>query len=127
MQSHQEPVTHDSATRYEASRTLATRYTKEVILQDTAWQWAVWFIHHNGQSGTRCPYFPEICFVGSDTCVECPGCEAIQIVTAHTGRVYCKNKKAELKPLPDIYFLPEGRDRLNLPATPQLPPEPCPW
>lgn len=127
MQAHEETVKHDAAQRYEASRTIATRYIKDDFLQSEAWQWAVWFVYNGGQCGTRCPYWPDICFVGSDTCLECPGCEGIQIVTAHTGRVYCKNKKAEVLPLPDVYFLPEGKTRLEFQSEPYLPPERCPW
>lgn len=127
MQAREIEVSKESAQRYEAARTVATKYVKEYMLQDTAWQWAVWFVFNNGQSGTRCPYWPEECFVGSEVCVECPGCEAIQIVTAHTGRVYCKNKKAEVLPLPECYFLPEGRDRLAFERKPELPTELCPW
>lgn len=127
MQAHVQVISHDAADRYEASRTVASKYVKEALLQDTAWQWAVWFVYNNGQSGTRCPYWPDICHVGSEVCVACPGCEGIQIVTAHSGRVFCKNKKAEVLPLPDCYFLPEGRDRLEFEANPQLPPELCPW
>ena len=118
-------IDHESAQRYESSRVLAKRYVKDDYLQDTAWQWAVWFVFNSDQCGTRCPYWPEECFVGSETCMECPGCEGIQIVTAHTGRVYCRNKKAEVLPLPECYFLPEGRERLDLPG--QLPTELCPW
>ena len=66
-------------------------------------------------------------FVGSEVCVACPGCEAIQIVTKTTGRVYCKNKKAEVLPLPECYFLPEGKDRLEFESKPTLPDELCPW
>ena len=127
MNPHEEIVSHDSADRYEATRTVPTKYIKEVALQDTAWQWAVWFVYNNGQSGTRCPYWPEECFVGSEVCVECLGCEAIQIVTKTTGRVYCKNKKAEVLPLPECYFLPEGKDRLEFETKPTLPDELCPW
>ena len=126
MQPKELPVTHDAAQRYEAARTLAERYIKEVRLENEAWQWAVWFVFNGQQCGTRCPYWPEECFVGSDTCCECEGFEAIQIVTAHTGRVYCKNKRAEVLPWPeDVYFLPEGKDRLETAA--QLPDELCPW
>jgi len=127
MQAREVEVSHDAAQRYEATRIVPTKYTKEVMLQDTAWQWAIWFVHNNGQSGTRCPYWPDVCFVGSEVCVECPGCEAIQIVTAHTGRVYCKNKKAEVLPLPECYFLPEGKERLEFKTSTTLPEELCPW
>lgn len=127
MHPHQQPVTHDSAQRYEAARTLSSKYVKEVLLQDTAWQWAVWFRFNGDQCGTPCPYWPDVCFVGSDTCVECPGFEGIQIVTKHSGRVYCKNRKAELLPLPECYFLPEGKERLPSESRLELPPEPCPW
>jgi len=127
MQSHEVEVSHEAAGRYERSRTLASRYVKEVLLQSEAWQWAVWFVYNGSQCGTRCPYWPDVCFVGSDVCLECPGCEGIQIVTATTGRVYCKNKKAEVQPLPECYFLPEGRERLEPKSSPQLPTELCPW
>ena len=126
MQPKEIPVSHDAAQRYEAARTLAERYIKEVRLDDYAWQWAVWFVFNGDQCGTRCPFWPDICFVGSDTCCECPAFEGIQIITKHTGRVYCKNKKEQLLPWPDdIYFAPEGRDRLQVQYT--LPEELCPW
>lgn len=119
-------VDHAAAQRYEAARTLAERYIKDDRLESEAWQWAIWFVYNGQQCGTRCPYWPEECFVGSDTCCECEGFEAIQIVTAHTGRVYCKNKRAEVLPWPEgVFFAPEGRDRLEL--QPQLPEELCPW
>ena len=126
MQPKELPVTHDAAQRYEAARTLAKRYIKEVRLENEAWQWAVWFVFNGDQCGTRCPYWPEECFVGSDTCCECPGFEGIQIVTAHTGRVFCKNRRTEVLPWPeDVYFLPEGKDRLEVRH--ELPDELCPW
>ena len=119
-------VDHAAAARYEAARTLAERYIKDDRLESEAWQWAIWFVYNGQQCGTRCPYWPEECFVGSDTCCECEGFEAIQIVTAHTGRVYCKNKRAEVLPWPEgVFFAPEGRDRLETAA--QLPEELCPW
>lgn len=127
MKPHEVRVDHDAATRYEERRTLATKYVKEAVLSDVAWQWAVWFTYNRGQCGTRCPYWPEECFVGSETCVECEGFEGMHIVTAHTGRVYCKNKRAEVKPLPECYFLPEGKERLPLEAATPLPDELCPW
>lgn len=118
-------VDHSAADRYESTRTLASRYIKEYRLDTDAWQWAVWFVFNGQQCGTRCPYWPDICFVGSDSCCECPGFEGIQIVTAHTGRVFCKNRRTEVLPLPDCYFLPEGRERTEIPG--QLPVELCPW
>lgn len=127
MKTHEVEVRHDAASRYEAGRTLARRYIKEVMLQSEAWQWAVWFVYNGDQCGTRCPYWPEECFVGSDICVECPGCEGMEIVTGHSGRVFCKNKKAEVVPLPECWFIPEGKDRLEITTPRQLPTELCPW
>ena len=126
MKPTEHEVRHQAAARYEATRTLAERYIKDDRLESEAWQWAIWFVYNGQQCGTRCPYWPEECFVGSDTCCECEGFEAIQIVTAHTGRVYCKNKRAEVLPWPEgVFFAPEGRDRLETAA--QLPEELCPW
>lgn len=127
MQPREEIVRQDAAERYEASRTVADRFVKDVVLQDTAWQWALWFVYHNGQCGTRCPYWPEECFVGSEVCTECEGFEAMEFVTKTTGRVYCKNKKAEVLPLPECYFLPEGKERLETFTPLELPTELCPW
>lgn len=127
MKPHEVPIDHTAAARYEATRTLASKYVKEYRLDDHAWQWAVWFVYNGQQCGTRCPYWPEECFVGSDTCCECEGFEAIQIVSAHTGRVYCKNKRAEVLPLPECQFFPWGSDRLHTHTPTMLPPEPCPW
>lgn len=93
MNPHEVVITHDSADRYESARTLAQRYIKEVRLDDYAWQWAVWFLFNGDQCGTRCPYWPEVCYVGSDTCCECPGFEGIQIITKHSGRVFAKQKR----------------------------------
>lgn len=120
------PVDHSAADHYEASRTLASRFIKEYRLLDTAWQWNIWFLFNGNQCGTRCPYWPDICFVGSDTCCQCPAFEGIQIVTAHSGRVYCKNRRSEVPLWPhEAYFLPEGHDRSSSP--PPLPLELCPW
>lgn len=125
MEAREIEVRHDAAERYEAGRTLARKYVKDDVLQSEAWQWAVWFRYNGPQCGTPCPYWPEECYVGSDTCADCEGCEGIQIVTRHTGRVYCKNRRAEVLPLPECYFLPEGKERLEMKA--ELPPELCPW
>lgn len=125
MKPHQEPVSRDSAQRYERSRTVARKYMKEQVLSTDAWQWAVWFLYNGQQCGTRCPYQPDRCYVGSDTCVDCPSCEGIQIVTGHSGRVFCKQRKEELQPLPEVYFMPEGPDRLEQPGS--LPDDLCPW
>lgn len=127
MQPHEKNVEHDAAERYEAGRTLTRKYVKEVVLSDGAWQWAVWFRFNGDQCGTRCPYWPEECYVGSDVCEACDGFEGIQIVTKHTGRVYCKNKRAEVLPLPECYFLPEGKERLPTETRLTLPEELCPW
>lgn len=127
MYPHEKEVEHSAAQRYEASRTLTKRYTKEVLLREEAWQWAVWFRFNGEQCGTPCPYWPDLCFVGSVSCEECDGFEGIQIVTKHSGRVYCKNKRADLLPLPVCYFLPEGKDRLPSLTRLELPEEPCPW
>ena len=127
MNPHEVKVSHDDAARYEASRTLTKKYVKEFMLQDTAWQWAVWFRFNGEQCGTPCPYWPEVCYVGSGVCEECDGFEGIQIVTKHTGRVYCKNKRADVLPLPECYFLPEGKDRLPTETRVELPDEPVPW
>ena len=120
-------VDHAAASRYEAARTLAERYVKDDRLESEAWQWAVWFVFNGQQCGTRCPYWPEECYVGSDVCEACDGFEGIQIVTRYTGRVYCKNKRAEVLPLPECYFLPEGKERLETETLLELPEELCPW
>lgn len=127
MSGKEHQVDHEAAERYEAGRTLTRRYVKEVALRDEAWQWAVWFRFNGEQCGTPCPYWPEECYVGSDVCEACDGFEGIQIVTRHTGRVYCKNRRAEVLPLPTCYFLPEGKERLQTETRLELPPEPCPW
>ena len=127
MQPREKKVDHDAAERYEAGRTLTRKYIKEFMLPSEAWQWAVWFRFNGEQCGTPCPYLPEECYVGSDVCEACDGFEGIQIVTRYTGRVYCKNKRAEVLPLPECYFLPEGKDRLPTETRVELPTEPCPW
>lgn len=127
MQAHEVEVAHDAAERYEAGRTLTRKYIKEFVLPSEAWQWAVWFRFNGEQCGTPCPYWPEECYVGSDVCEECPGFEGIQIITKYTGRVYCKNRKAEVLPLPEVYFLPEGKERLPTETRLELPEERCPW
>ena len=124
MQPREKKVDHEAAERYEAGRTLTRKYIKEFVLPSEAWQWAVWFRFNGEQCGTPCPYWPEECYVGSDVC---EGFEGIQIVTRYTGRVYCKNRRAEVLPLPECYFLPEGKDRLPTETRLELPPEPCPW
>ena len=127
MQPHEKKVDHDAADRYEAGRTLMRRYNKEVVLREEAWQWTVWFRFNGEQCGTPCPYWPEECYVGSDVCEDCDAFEGIQIVTKYTGRVYCKNRRAELLPLPECYFLPDGKERLPTETRLELPTEPCPW
>ena len=124
MEPREKSVEHAAAARYEATRTLARRYVKEYRLDEQAFLWAVWFVFNGDQCGTRCPY-RQNSFVGSDLCTECPAFEGIQIVTKATGRVYCKKKRATVTPMPDIYFLPDGPDRSDTPAT--LPDELCPW
>ena len=127
MQPREKKVDHEAAERYEAGRTLTRKYIKEFVLPSEAWQWAVWFRFNGEQCGTPCPYWPEECYVGSDVCEACEGFEGIQIVTKHTGRVYCKNRRAEVLPLPECYFLPEGKERLETETRLELPTEPCPW
>lgn len=127
MREREVEVSKDASERYEASKTLASRYIKDTVHQSESWQWAIWFRYNGGQCGTRCPYWPDECFVGSDVCVECEGFEGIEIVTSNSGRVYCRNKKAEVKPMPECYFLPEGRIRQEQKKEPYLPVEPCPW
>lgn len=126
MRSREVEVSHDGAERYEAGRTLTKKWVKEVVLRDDAWQWAVWFKYNGGQCGTMCPY-RENCHIGSETCEECEDFEGIQVVTAHSGRVWCRRRKAELKPLPEVIFVADGKERLSFKTMPELPPELCPW
>ena len=111
----------------EAGKTRAKKYTKEYYMPPEAYLWTEWFRFHNGQCATRCPYRPNQCYVGSETCTECENFEAMQIVTATSGRVYCKRKKENIKPLPECYFLRYGADKTEQESAKEFDDELCPW